>query len=176
MRVGVSEYARHRGVTRQSVYNARDRGVLVLDANGKIDLEAADRAWAKCVPAEPEQLRRSRRASEDAGDDTAIDGGESMMGAQTRKAIALADLAEFELGRRREELVPAAEVNRQWRAINAMVRERLLALSPRVVPAICAAVDVATARRLLDAELRTTLIAIADAVERSEPVPGARLL
>ncbi len=45
MFVTPAEYARRRGVTRQAVYNAVKRGVIAVQADGTIDVEAADMAW-----------------------------------------------------------------------------------------------------------------------------------
>jgi len=52
--------------------------------------------------------------------------------ADRRKAVALAELRELELRQRRGELLEAAEVQKQWAAGLAALRDRLLALPDRL--------------------------------------------
>jgi len=52
--------------------------------------------------------------------------------ADRRKAIALAELRELELRQRRGELLEAAEVQKQWAAGLAAVRDRMLSLPDRL--------------------------------------------
>jgi hypothetical protein len=52
--------------------------------------------------------------------------------ADRRKAVALAELRELEVRRRRGELLEAAEVQKQWAAGLAALRDRLLSLPDRL--------------------------------------------
>jgi len=52
--------------------------------------------------------------------------------ADRRKAIALAELRELELRQRRGELLEAADVQKQWAAGLAALRDRLLSLPDRL--------------------------------------------
>jgi len=52
--------------------------------------------------------------------------------ADRRKAVALAELRELELRQRRGELLEAAEVQKQWAAGLAALRDRLLSLPDRL--------------------------------------------
>lgn len=45
MRMGLREYARHRGVTLRAVQKAIESGRIVLDENKKIDAAQADKDW-----------------------------------------------------------------------------------------------------------------------------------
>lgn len=45
MRMGLREYARHRGVTLRAVQKAIESGRIVLDENKKIDADQADKDW-----------------------------------------------------------------------------------------------------------------------------------
>ncbi len=45
-----SEYARHRGITRQAVFIAKKDGRLVIGADGLIDVKASDAKWAAATP------------------------------------------------------------------------------------------------------------------------------
>ncbi len=44
-RLSISAYARHRGVSRQAVHLALRTGRIRRSADGRIDVEEADRAW-----------------------------------------------------------------------------------------------------------------------------------
>ena len=52
--------------------------------------------------------------------------------ADRRKAVALAELRELELRQRRGELLEATEVQKQWAAGLASLRDRLLSLPDRL--------------------------------------------
>ena len=160
MLVGVGEYAKHRGVTRKAVYAALRTGAIVA-AGGKVDVAAADAAWAANVAPEPEQLKRSRAApgperNADSGD-AAADSGESFNAATTRKAIAAASLAELHLAHRRGELVSVVEVQREWFRLGRATRDRLLGLPDRISADLAALADQHEVRVYLDRELRAAL-------------------
>jgi len=52
--------------------------------------------------------------------------------ADRRKAVALAELRELEVRQKRGELLDAAEVQKQWAAGLAALRDRLLSLPDRL--------------------------------------------
>ena len=84
----------------------------------------------------------------------------SLHGARTRKEIALAELREIEVRRKRGDLVPAVDVAREWEGIMRQVRAGVLAVTSRVrarLPHLTAH-DAAA----LDDELRQALAALAD--------------
>ena len=68
--------------------------------------------------------------------------------ADRRKAVALAELRELELRQRRGELLEAAEVQKQWAAGLAALRDRLLSLPDRLGAVLAGRGEV---------EVRTTL-------------------
>lgn len=44
-RMNVSEYAKHRGCSRQAVYKALETGRITRERDGSIDVAKADAAW-----------------------------------------------------------------------------------------------------------------------------------
>jgi hypothetical protein len=101
-----------------------DAAVSAKRKQGKTDLEIA---------AEAKNRRQSKRDKE------------TYSAAQTRKEIALANLRELELAKRRGELVTIADATEGWNVIVSNARTRLLglpmALSRKVAceddPAVC---------------------------------------
>ena len=56
--------------------------------------------------------------------------------ARARREQALAELAEIELGIKREELIPAGDVLEAWSAIVSVMRQRLLSLPSRLAAVV----------------------------------------
>jgi hypothetical protein len=96
--------------------------------------------------------------------DLAEDGLESKVMADTRRARAIADLEELKLAERRGELVPLRVVEKERFDHARTLREKLLVLPSRVVPGIRASADNHEGRKILDAELRSLLEEVANAV------------
>jgi hypothetical protein len=71
--------------------------------------------------------------------------------ADRRKAVALAELRELELRQRRGELLEAAEVQKQWAAGLAAIRDRLLALPDRLAAVLAGRGEVEVRTMLRDA-------------------------
>jgi phage terminase Nu1 subunit (DNA packaging protein) len=86
--------------------------------------------------------------------------GTSLHAARTRKEVALAELREIEVRKRRGVLVEAEAVQRAWADILRRVRAGVLAVPSRVRQRCALTADQAT---VLDRELRDALTALADA-------------
>lgn len=170
--VGISDYARHRRCTRKAVYDALRDGVIALDTDGKIDVATADAAWSANRAPEPPQLRGSRGASRDDGDEDTDDGGESRNAADTRRARAQADLAEIKAAEARGELVGAAQVERDAYEAARITRDRVMTVPARVTAIMRAAGSDAEARRLLEDELRSALRSAADEIAAGVSAAG----
>jgi len=84
----------------------------------------------------------------------------SLHGARTRKEIALADLRELEVQKRKGALLDAEAVARRWEAIGREVQARVLACASRIRAALphLTAYDA----EVIDRELRAALTALAD--------------
>lgn len=151
-----TELAAAIGVTEHAVRSAMRKGRLTVRADGKLDARLATREWEQnrkrapgpgrprtAPPVETPQARRARGAKAPAArakpaarekepaaaDEEAI---ESLFEAQTRKEIALADLREMEVQKRRGELLEADEVAREWADVLRRVRAGVLAVTSRI--------------------------------------------
>lgn len=85
-------------------------------------------------------------------------GGRPVEAHRVRLATAQAQLAEIRAAKMRGELVPAAEVEREWSAALADLRASLLALPSRVGAKLALPRKTVAA---IDAEIRLTLLALA---------------
>tara|TARA_R110000868_G_scaffold82394_1_gene232708 strand:+ start:796 stop:1320 length:525 start_codon:yes stop_codon:yes gene_type:complete len=165
--VGIADYARHRKCSRQAVYDALRSGAIVVDKSGKIDLEAADSAWAANIPPEATAPKAAREqnpqspAVEQEPDSEERDGGESFNAARTRRERANADRAELVAQRERGELVAVAEVQREWFTLGRAMRDRLLGLPDRISADLASMADQHEVRVYLDRELRGALAELA---------------
>jgi hypothetical protein len=170
-------YARHRGVTRQSVNQAVREGRIRLTRGGLVNMALADATWSGSTnptrggDRRPEMRTRAlRRAAEANG---AARGPEvkppvarpSAPDSDTRSLISAkvdregwqAKLAELDYKRRSGELLEAGDVEKAVFEVNRAVRDRLMGIPARV-SAILAAVDTpAEIEQLLAKEIREAL-------------------
>lgn len=157
-------YARRRGVTHRAVQKAIASGRISTTAGGKIDAEAADRAWAantdeskprNSVSGTPKLTVVPPAPAPSGATGHAIATG--YQAARTMHENYKARTARLEFERLSGELVPADEVRVE--AFNAArrVREALLALPDRQSPVLAAVSDPAEIHRILTAEIRQVL-------------------
>ena len=125
---------------------ARDRGLLVY-RDGILDVEGTKKA----ILATDGELRGSQ--------DDVTDYSQEMRRVRLVQAKLAAELARIERDEKLRRLLPRDEVARVFAGAIATLRERLLSL-----PARLAGGD-AGRQRMLDAEIRETLDAAADAIE-----------
>lgn len=135
----IAEYAKLRGVSRQAVEKAIQRGRIsaaVIDAKAypvKLDPYLADREWGRNV----------RKSGDDDDDDSEV-GGDALNfnGERVRKLKAEADLAEIKVAQARGELVAWADLKAVWFELVRAERERVLAvvegMAPRLTPELLA--------------------------------------
>jgi phage terminase Nu1 subunit (DNA packaging protein) len=86
--------------------------------------------------------------------------GEALQAARRRKEVALADLRELEVNRRRGQLLDATAVEREWAGVLRAVRAGVLAVASRVrarLPHLTA-----HDAQVLDEELRAALAALGE--------------
>lgn len=109
------------------------------------ELESGSGAsWGNSLPlgpAPPRVRRRRGRPFEDLeeGEDAADAAPENLAEALRRKEVALADLNELKVAEKEQRLVDAAELELKFFGIGRTVRERLLAIAPRLGPELCPA-------------------------------------
>ena len=113
-----AEYARHSGVSRQRINSLVKKGRLTLVDN-KIDSEAAD------------AILKGDNLS--AVPSTEVDDSSmSMAAAQTMLANVKVDLAQLQLDEKRGKMVSVEMVNRTAFELGRLVRNRIMAVIPKV--------------------------------------------
>jgi hypothetical protein len=167
-----TEFADHIGVTRQAVGDMVRRGVIRLDASGRLDLDAARLAY--CA-----HLRSlAGNKSGDPDDDL------NLTAERARKAKEEADRLEMLNAQTRGELLARGDVDAAVAAAFARVRARLIGVPSKVAPLVAMVDAPAEAQGIVreaiyDAlrELSETSVAAllgdnGDLVEASGPAAG----
>ena len=137
------------GITASRTRSLAADGTLIKIGRNKFDMAASVKAY--CA--------RLRESAERAGRPSAA-GSDDLKAERLRLTRAQADKEETRVARERGELVPAADVNREWTSILRDLRNSLLA-----VPSRCGAVLphlTATDTATLDRELRLALEGVAN--------------
>lgn len=171
-----AEYAAHRGITKPAIAYAVKKGVIKLDANGKIDPVAADKAWANGMRARAKAINSRVVAVPVTGPPSAPppedDDLHDLLGlppkassapaqihyqdARTQREHATAQLASLKVAEMAGELISAADVTRRWERIASEVRTALLQLAPRLAPMLVGKSQ-HDIRTMIDREVRETL-------------------
>lgn len=163
-----AEYARHRKVSAVAVHKAVKAGRINL-VNGKIDQEEADRLWKERSQSRPRTLADGGKqadpppvsgADDEGGDPTPAD----YFAERARRERAEADIAEMKAAQLRKELVPVADVERQWSGEAGRVREAFLQLADRLAP-VLEMRPIGFIRQTLDVEVRQVLTSLSGAEE-----------
>lgn len=150
--VSLAEFARDRGVKRQSVHEWAKKYDIPL-VEGKLDLEVARVQW---------DVHRKRRTTRSGADDSKGERGSSGGGAdywasKTKREEAEARLAELKLAEMAGKLVARADVERASFTAARILRDQLAAASPRLAAAVVGLPDVVAIERTIAAEHRAAL-------------------
>ncbi|OHD24808.1 MAG: hypothetical protein A2Y38_19290 [Spirochaetes bacterium GWB1_59_5] len=144
------DLARLLGVAVNAVKEAVDGGRISRRADGWLDLESAAAQFRNTSTgsnnghgAIPAQHNETTGELLDDGESA----GESMASARTRKERALADKAEVEAAKAREEVVSVADARQLWFAAGRTIRERMLALPDAVSGELALSADQAALLR-----------------------------
>lgn len=162
--ISMAEYARRRGVTEGAVRKAvKDERISMI--GGKIDPVVADTQWVRNTrvraasgqetlplgadgapaapetPAEPPEVRRDAEYLQSRG----------------RREKAEAEMAELKLAAQRGEYVRADAIKASLAREFASVREGLLQMPARIVPALCAEPEPGRMTQILLTEIRAVL-------------------
>lgn len=110
MGISIRAYARHRGVTDTAVHKAIRAGRVTPEADGTIDIDRADREWARNTDTPKngtQQRAESIAVRENAGEQTAAlpSGGTSLLQARTVNEVVKAQTNKVRLARLKGELV-----------------------------------------------------------------------
>jgi hypothetical protein len=136
--VSIRGYAKHRGVSHTAVEKAVKQG-RIRTADGKIDVEQADRDWNRnSSPVnKPETAPRASAASEP------LVAGPSFAQSRAVREAYEARLAKLTWEERIKKLINADEVRVSAYNFSRMIRDRLLNVPDRVVGAVLAEIRAA---------------------------------
>lgn len=159
--------ARELGVTRQSIHELVQRGVVAADANGLIDADLARLALV-------DRLRPSAKTAQAVASgvpDTEAAAAAAPIGnyhvARTLRETAEARLAQLTLAERQGRLLDAAAVERSTFEFHRALRDRLTGIPDRTAPIVAAEPDVAKCHAILAEEIRTVLGDIVKSLEEA---------
>ena len=130
-----SEYARHRGKSRQYISRLAQRGILVLRA-GQVDVAASDAVLDdRPVDVAPAGPAPARMVGGDPVRPPVGDGVQqqtSFAQARTVDQVYRARLRKLEFEAKEKKLIPAAEAEAGWSEAGIAIRDAVMGLAPRV--------------------------------------------
>lgn len=159
--ISPAEFARTKGVHRQSVYEAI-RGGRLTAIDGKLDPAVANIQWDA-------NRKRQRAPVEPEPPPAGSDGGDSgdYWGSKARREAAEAEIAELKAAELRGDLVRRIVVEREFASKLTALRESLEVLAERLSAQVAAESDQAVCRRLLRDEHRNALAGFVVALEEA---------
>lgn len=164
--VSLRGYAKHRGVALNAVQKAIQSGRIRTTAEGKIDVEVADRDWERNTGPRPgaSERRRLIAPTQSSRPEPMQPASGSLDYARARavRENYLARLAKIEFEERSGKLVSRDEV--EIAAFNKFrtFRDGMLNVPDRVAAVLAAETDTAKVHEILTAEIRRALLEFAD--------------
>ena len=143
-----SEYARHRGKSRQYIHRLAKAGVLVM-RGGKVDVAASDAV----LDDRPEPV--SERVA--AAPVEVTSGATTYAQAKTADMVFRAKLRKLEYDVRMGKLVEAELVKQRWSSIYRVIVDRILAWPNRLAPELAALTDERQVRDVITREARALI-------------------
>jgi hypothetical protein len=166
MKLSISAYARHRGVSHVAVLKAIKSGRISKEADGTIDVAKADADWRKNTS--QAQQRKTEKdvtpARERPIDPPVVNSGPSYAQSRAIKEAYHARLAKLSYEEKTASLVKIDSVKVAWFNVLRVLRDRALNLPDRLAPLLAAETDPKRVRDLLDTDLRQMLSDAADTV------------
>lgn len=158
MLMGITEYARHRGVEDAAVHFAVRNGRIRRNSDGLIDAEAADRDWVENTEEreragtprghyQPKALPPADRAMEPVP-------GISYSDARALREVFVAQKHKLSIREKTGELVPRREVEEEASKQFRMLRDACFNLPPRLAAQLAAESDEAACYEILEAAMR----------------------
>lgn len=159
-----ADYAKRRGCSKVAVHKAVKSGRITL-VDGKVDPAAADRDWqARSLPrvGNSPAPKKAPPVPEPPPAEEEIDarGAPNFQEERARRERGMADQAEMEAAKMRGDLVPVADVERQWATEASRQREAWLQFAERMTP-VLEMRPAGFIRQTLDVEVRQILAGLA---------------
>ena len=161
-------YAKHRkelglsGGTRGAVQKAIKTGRITKGADGRIDVDRADRDWEKNLnqrkrhhPIIATPVTEPSKESDAAVDETFLE-------AQRQHEWLKVQKEEMELRKRRGELLEKQEAEDKWSKLLTAFRNRMGIIPDNLAPRVAVLDDVLECRILIEREVRQVLTALSE--------------
>lgn len=169
MKLSISAYARHRGVSHVAVHKAIKTGRIEREPDGTIDVAKADAAWQKNT--NPAQKRKTEKDVAPVPgrpvDPPIVNSGPSFAQSRAIREAYNARLAKLSYEEKSGNLVKTDMVKVAWFNTLRVLRDRVLNMPDRMAPLLSAESDQKVIRDLLDKELRQILSDAADSITYS---------
>lgn len=171
----LTEYAAHRGVTKQAISKLKGEGKLSLDGEGRVQVMATDALLAQVLHPTKGGKGGSRAASEEQAPSTQPATGKTLPAGDTTvdqlsyteaaraEKLQRVRLLGIEIAERCGKLVDREAVDRQAFTRARQALDALLAITDRLAPQLAAESDPHRVHVMLDTELRRVAQQIADA-------------
>ncbi len=157
MLMGITEYARHRGVEDAAIHFAVRAGRIKRNSAGMIDVEAADRDWeANTQERLPATTKPARGYYEPTQGQRALEPvpGITYSDARALREVYVAQKHVLSLKERTGELVSRQEVEREASNQFRLIRDACFNLPPRLAAQLAAESDEAACYDILEGALR----------------------
>jgi len=169
--VSLRAYARHRGVALNAVQRAIASGRIRKTAGGKIDVAAADKAWAantdlsRRPPDAPLPAGATGRDGGGEADADADAGGEAAGTSEYQKHRATrerirAEREQIELDQLAGRVIDVGEAGRMAFTAFRTLRDAIMNVAPRIKDILAAETDPMKVEQIVEAELASALESI----------------
>ncbi|MET3431444.1 hypothetical protein ABIC71_000922 [Herbaspirillum seropedicae] len=167
--VSLRAYARHRGCALYSVQKALEAGRIKKTASGRIDVAAADAAWAantdvSRLPPDARHSARTGTAAAGGGDDE--DENEQAGGTseyqvhRARREKIRAEKEQIELDQLAGRVIDVAEASRMAFTTFRTLRDAIMNVAPRIKDILAAESDPMKVEQIIETELASALDSI----------------
>jgi hypothetical protein len=152
--MGITEYARHRGVEDAAVHFAVKVGRITRNEDGLIDVEAADRDWTENT--QEMMARPGPRAKVPAATQRALEPvpGITYTDARALREVYVAQKHKLSIREKTGELVSRQEVEEEASRLFRMIRDACFNLPPRLSAQLAAESDEMAVFDILEGALR----------------------
>lgn len=157
MLMGITEYARHRGVEDAAVHFAVRAGRIRRNSDGMIDADAADRDWeANTQDRTPAKAGPARGYYQGTEGERALEPvpGITYSDARALREVYVAQKHKLSIKERTGELVPRRDVEEEASKQFRLLRDACFNLPPRLAAQLAAESDEAACFDILEASLR----------------------
>ncbi len=161
-RLNQAQFAERVGCTPPYINKLKEKGVIKVGPDGKIDLEEgllAIEEYTKLARSEKLKKAQKERVAKSSQDDEPEEDGcfLSVAESERRRKHFNAKVAELEYLEKKGELVPAEKVRRDAFAMARRTRDAMLLIPTRLMALLAVEDDAQRVRELLDAEIRKAL-------------------